>query len=129
MKVLLDTHVWLWYLLGDKKLGKTHRAILEDEEAVLFLSPISIWEVHLLIEGGRIKADRGASVWLSDALTKIPLIEARLTFAAAARSRSLPLPHADPADRFIAATAIEMKIPLLTADRHLLTCPGLECIK
>ena len=129
MKVLLDTHIWLWYVLGDKKLGKAHREIVSDEHTVLLLSPISIWKAHLLIEHGRIKADRGASIWLADALAKLPVVEARLTFAVAARSRTLQIPHADPADLFIAATAAEMKIPLLTADRHLLACPDIQCIK
>lgn len=55
--------------------------------------------------------------------------EAPFTFAIAQRSRTLPLPHADPADRFIAATAAEMKIPLLTADPHLLRCPDIQCVR
>jgi PIN domain nuclease of toxin-antitoxin system len=54
--------------------------------------------------------------------------EAPLTFAIAEQSRLVSLPHQDPADRFIAATAIEMKIPLVTSDERLTQCESLRCL-
>ena len=129
MKVLLDTHVWLWCLLADKRLAKTHRALIEDPETEIFLSPISIWEAHLLIERQRLPVNGSATQWVKLALTALPIREARLTFAIAQLSRSLKLTHGDPADRFIAATSAAMKIPLMTADANLLRCADIQCIE
>jgi PIN domain nuclease of toxin-antitoxin system len=129
VRVLLDTHVWLWWLFGDKRLNKIHSALIEDPRWDLFLSPISVWEACLLIERGRISVDVNAGQWLRLAMQAITVREAPLTFSVAERSRSIRLAHGDPADRFIAATAAEMKIPLMTADANLLRCTDIECVK
>ena len=128
MKVLLDTHVWLWYSLADDRLSQTHRNIIEDENTELFLSPISIWETHLLIEKNRLPVNEAPGVWIQKALRALPVREAGISFAIALRSRSLTVEHQDPADRFIAATAIEMKASLLTADARLLACGAIGCL-
>ena len=127
MKVLLDTHVWLWYLLGDDRLSRAQRRIIEDETTDLVLSSISIWEAHLLIEKNRLPVDESPGVWIERALRTLQVREAGVTFAIALRSRSLALEHQDLADHFIAATAIEMKVALLTADERLLACPDVRC--
>ena len=128
MKVLLDTHVWLWYLLGDDNLSQAQRNIIEDEDTDLVLSAISIWEAHLLIEKDRLPVNEPPGVWIKRALRTLPVREAGVTFAIAMRSRSLEFDHQDPADRFIAATAIEMNARLLTAEERLLSCPAIRCL-
>jgi len=125
---LLDTHVWLWYLLGDDRLSATQREMITNEKVELWLSPVSIWEAHLLIERERLSVADPPAIWLRKALQLLPVREANLNFAIAVRSRALPFTHQDPADRFIAATAMEMKVPLITADERLRACPELNCI-
>lgn len=127
MKALLDTHVWLWYLLADKRLSKAHLRFIEGQENELWLSPISVWEAHLLIERDRIPIAEAPSRWISRALAALPVKQAPLTFAIAQRSRLMRLEHEDPADRFLAATAAEMKLLLLTHDKRLLGCPDVTC--
>ncbi|MCC6540135.1 MAG: type II toxin-antitoxin system VapC family toxin [Bryobacterales bacterium] len=130
MRLLLDTHVWLWFLAGDKRLSRRQRQAIEDPAAVLFLSPISLWETCLLIEQGRLPAKAGSThQWIEQARQALPVREAPLTFAIAALSRQIDLPHQDPADRFIAATALELKMPLLTSDERLAGCEGLRCLR
>lgn len=119
LRVLLDTHVWLWYLLGDPRLKTKHRDVIEQETSELWLSPISLWETHLLIEKRQIPVDDPPTIWIGRALSSLRVREAPITFAIAMRSRSLALVHQDPADRFLAATAAEMKVPLLTCDGRL----------
>ena len=128
MRVVLDTHVWIWYLLGDSRLTDAHRRTIEDQGVELWISAITVWEAHLLIERGRLPVTQPASVWIPLALRTLPVREAAITFAIATRSRALTLMHEDPADRFIAATAVEMKAPLLTSDDRLLACPQLQAL-
>ena len=127
-RVLLDTHVWLWYLLGDAQLKIKHRDVIEQETSELWLSPISLWETHVLIEKRQIPVGDPPSVWIGRALSILRVREAPITFAIAMRSRSLELVHQDPADRFLAATAAEMKAPLLTSDERLQKGKGYVCL-
>lgn len=128
MKVVLDTHVWLWHLLGDERLSARQWELITDKKVELWLSPVSIWETHLLIERERLLISEPAALWLKKALQLLPVREAGLSFAIAMRSRALSLTHQDPAGRFIAATALEMKAPLVTSDERLRACPELNCI-
>ena len=128
MRVLLDTHIWLWYLLAGERLSDGHRACIQDPENEIWLSPISIWEAHLLIERGRLPIVQPPLQWVSSALQALPVNQAPLTFPIAMRSRQIRALHEDPTDRFLAATAIEMKLVLLTADERLLGCQELHCL-
>ena len=128
MKALLDTHVWLWYLLGDARLSTLQRQWIENEQVELWLSPVSLWEAHLVIERRRIPVTGSAARWLEAALRVLPVSEAVLTFPIAIRSRVVELDHPDPADRFIVATALELKMTLLTSDQRLVRCPDLDCV-
>ena len=127
MRALLDTHVWLWYLLADERLSQEHRRCIEDPETELWLSPISVWETHLLIERERISVTEASARWVAHALGALPVKQASLTFAIAQRSRLIRIEHEDPADRLVAATAAEMKLTLLTTDKRLLRCPDITC--
>ena len=93
----------------------------------LWLSAISIWDAHLLIEKKRLPILEDPGDWLRDSLRLLSIREAPVTFRIATRSRTVKLPHDDPADRFIAATAAELKMSLLTADTNLLECRDIVC--
>ncbi len=120
MKLLLDTHVWLWALLEPDRLKSRVRRTIADRGSELWLSSISIWEAALLVERGRLTPSGPAASWLDQALQSLPVRDAPLTRDVARASRSLALPHDDPADRFIAATAHVHGLTLVTADRALL---------
>ena len=120
MRFLLDTHVWLWSIIAPQNMTPATLAVISDGQHSLYLSPISVWEAMLLIERGRIEVDAPPADWLRNALSITPVTEAALTNAIAFRSRLIELPHQDPADRFIAATALEYNLTLMTADGYLL---------
>lgn len=120
MRILLDTHIWLWSLLEPAYLTKQARAELEDQSNELWLSPISTWEVLILAEKGRIVLNMEPKSWIEAAFLQIPLREAPLTHEVAIQSRHIDLPHQDPADRFLAATAVVYDLTLLTADERLI---------
>lgn len=122
MKLLLDTHVWLWSILESSRLSRAVRNAIASRENELWLSPISLWETLLLAERGRIELDGDPHAWIRDARNTTPIIEAPLTFEVALASRTLSLPHEDPADRFIAASARVYNLVLVTADGRLSQC-------
>ncbi len=128
MRFLLDTHIWLWSLLEPEKLHQHIRDILEDSHNEFFLSPISVWETLVLAKKNRIQIDCVPEEWVVKALKKSPVQEVPLTHTIAMKSRAIVLPHEDPADRFIAATAWEYGLTLITVDRRLKNSPQIEVL-
>ena len=120
VKLLLDTHIWLWSLLEPSKLSRRVRTAIKRAENDLWLSPISVWELLVLAERGRVKLDAEPRKWVAEALSKTPAREATLNFEVAMRSRDILLLHPDPADRFLVATALVYDLTLVTADETLL---------
>ena len=122
MRLLLDTHVLLWSLLAPERLSSRAAAELEARDADLWISPISAWEIVLLAERGRLGVEGDPGTWARRALSTVPAKEAPITVEVALLSRRVELPHEDPADRFLAATALAYDLVLLTADSRLLNC-------
>jgi len=118
LKLLLDTHIWLWSLGEPSCLGRRVRRELVDPNNELWLSPISTWEALLLNSKGRIHLHGDLAAWVARATAR--LREAPLTHEIVLAAHQLPLPHADPADRFLAATAHSLGLTLVTADERLL---------
>jgi len=121
--ILLDTHVLVWLLGGDERLGrKTRRQVERDIAAgVAHVSAISFWEVGMLAAKGRLRAspeDLRAEAQ-KRGLTEIP-VDGTIALAAAA----LGALHGDPADRIIVATALDAEARLASADEALLAWRG-----
>lgn len=123
--ILLDTHVWLWFVGGSKRLKPAARRRIERTDAV-WLSPISVWEATMLAQRGRIAVDLPPRTWALRAVEMAGVREAPLTSAVAATAGLLDL---DPADALIAASAMTHGLTLLTADRGLLALASLESLE
>ncbi len=119
MKLLLDTHIWLWYLLGDPRLSRSLQTAIADPNTELWPSPISIWETLILAEKRRISLQPDPVTWVNLALKTLETREAQMNHSIAILSREIALPHQDPADRFISATAIYYGLTLATVDANL----------
>ncbi|HVO81209.1 MAG TPA: type II toxin-antitoxin system VapC family toxin [Terriglobales bacterium] len=128
MKLLLDTHIWLWSIAEPHRLSRRVAKELDDRENQLWLSPISIWEALLLCQKGRIRTSGVFATWLADALSMIPLTEAPLTFDVARALPTVTLPHSDPADLFLVASAKVFDLTLVTADRNLIRAHGIQVL-
>ena len=128
MRLLLDTHIWLWSLLEPERLVPPVHAALGEPGHEIWLSPITIWEVLILAEKRRLKLDRPVEEWIDRALAAAPVHEAQLTFRVALESQRIELPHRDPADRFLAASARVYDLTLVTADEGLLTLSSIAVL-
>ena len=122
MRLLLDTHIWVWSALDRDRLSRRVAAVLEDPTHGLWLSPISLWEVLTLCRKNRLNLRPNPLTWIHNALNLVPVREASLTFEIANETMRVHLPHRDPADRFLVATASVLDLTLVTADEVLLQC-------
>ena len=120
MNLLLDTHILLWSLLEPSRLSRRISYELENDDNHLWLSPLTTWEILILIEKGRIEIDSDPIDWIREIFSTVPLKEAPLNHEIVIQSRRIQLPHKDPANRFIAATAVIYGLTLVTADERLL---------
>lgn len=117
MKLLLDTHIWLWSLADPERLAPRVRREFEDANNGLWLSPVSTWEALLLHAKGRIRLHGNIQDWVTNATAH--LREAPLTHEIVLAAHELSLSHHDPADRFLAGTAKVLGLILVTADERL----------
>ena len=119
MKLLLDTHIWLWSALDPARLSKRVRVALENRENELWLSPMSVWETLVLARKKRLILESTPEQWVHRALNDLPVREAPMSHEVAIQSEALRLNHKDPADRFIVATALVYDLTLVTADKRI----------
>lgn len=119
--IVLDTHVLLWSQFDQKKLGKKSNLLLERfwEQAQVAVSSMTFWEIGMLTQRGRLELKRPLNEWRIE-LINGGLTEIALTSEIALRALDFSGLHADPVDRFIAATAVVQNANLMTADEKLL---------
>ena len=115
LRLLLDTHIWLWSLQDAKRLGRRVHYELTNSDNELWLSPISTWEALTRHAKGRIRLHEDLGELMASATA--PFREATLTHEIALFARELKLPHQDPADRFLAATALVLDLTLVRRQR------------
>ncbi|HZL34166.1 MAG TPA: type II toxin-antitoxin system VapC family toxin [Tepidisphaeraceae bacterium] len=129
--ILLDTHIWIWWVQGDPRLSSRNRDAIEKlEPDGLGISVISCWEVAKLSVKGRIVLPLTPREWVRKALAYPGIVVLDLTPEIAIASVELPPPfHADPADRIIVATAMANDIPIVTEDAAILVYPHVRCLQ
>jgi PIN domain nuclease of toxin-antitoxin system len=128
MKLLLDTHIWLWSQLEPAQLAPRVARLLKSGASELWLSPLSIWEVLMLCEKERLALRPSPREWIQEALKRAPVKEATLTNDVVLALPGIRLPHRDPADLFLAATAAAYGLHLVTADEKLLAGSGYKTL-
>ena len=120
MKLLLDTHIWVWSALDRARISARLLTALENPSNELWLSPISLWEVLTLCQKNRLTLNPNPQAWISKCMDAVPMREAPITYQVAQETARVQLPHRDPADRFLVASARVFDLTLVTADEQLL---------
>ena len=124
--IVLDTHVAVWWAADPSLLGRAARVRLETEDR-LGIPSIVFWEVALLVRKRKLDLGTPAKDW-ADAIQSVPRVETLpLTAEIAVHADQLEM-HADPADRFIVATALRYGVPLVSKDRLLRSLRFVETI-
>ncbi|MFK7973036.1 MAG: type II toxin-antitoxin system VapC family toxin [Bacteroidia bacterium] len=120
--IILDTHIWIWWVNGSPKLDqKSLELIKKHEESGLYVSVISCWEFAKLVEKKRLTITCSTLEWLQQALAYPGIQLVDLSLEIIADSTQLPGQfHQDPADQIIVATSRCLDVPLLTADNKIL---------
>jgi len=128
VKLLLDTHIWLWSTLEPQRLTRRVDKALVDSANELWLSPVSVGELIVLLRKGRLTLPSDVAAWVAKTIEDLQLTEAPLTVEVALAVGSINFPHGDPADHFLAATAKVFELTLVTADEHLIHLPGIRVL-
>ena len=128
--IVLDTHIWVWWVHGDGRLTETQAAAIEANETdVIGVSAITCWEIAKLVEYRRLELPCPLREWFEQALSYPGIRLLELTPEIALESTQLPGEfHRDPADQIIVATARIHDCPLATSDNRFLKYPHVETI-
>jgi PIN domain nuclease of toxin-antitoxin system len=120
MKLLLDTHVFLWFLSDDRRLPLHIKDAIESSSNLVHLSVISIWETVIKHSTGKLALHQPPAVLLprerdKNSILSVPVDEGAMPFLA-----SLPLLHGDPFDRLLVAQSLQHGMQLVAVDQAII---------
>ncbi len=116
MKLLIDTHTFLWFVLNDSSLSPIARDLIVDPLNDIFLSPASHWEIAIKISIGKYRIPGQFEDWMNDQIQINELAILPLEVAHSAAVITLPFHHKDPFDRLLIAQSLVETIPIVSAD-------------
>ena len=119
MNVLLDTHVFLWWIVDDPRLSPRARKIIGNGENTLFLSAASAWEIAIKAKLGRLKLPDDPERFIPEQMALNAIESLPVQVSRALHVYTLPEYHSDPFDRIIIAQAQLEGLPILTADPQI----------
>jgi PIN domain nuclease of toxin-antitoxin system len=120
MRLLLDTHIWVWMSLEPWRLTSEVNQVLGDSSNELSVSAVSVWELVLLIEKKRMRLTESLHAWVANSKRELTLREVPLSWDVVLDLPFSPLTHKDPADRLLVATARVFDLTLVTGDDRIL---------
>lgn len=116
MRILLDTHSFLWFINGDPQLSVTARSHMEDETTDLFLSMASLWEIAIKMSLGKLQLAQPYDIFIPQQLTLNEIFLLNITITHTSSVISLPFHHRDPFDRLIIAQSSVEQMPVISKD-------------
>jgi PIN domain nuclease of toxin-antitoxin system len=116
VKVLLDTHVFLWAISGDRRLSRAHREIYSSATSELYLSVVSVWEILIKVALGKLPLPAPVAAYISSQMESNRVSSLPIRLPHLIEIETLPPVHRDPFDRMLVAQARAEDIPILTSD-------------
>ena len=116
MKVLVDTHTFLWDLLSDHRSSRLAKQVLKSDEHELYFSLVSLWEFAIKIKTGKLNALGSSVCYLRDEMENYSMQLLPIRYEHVLALETLPAHHSDPFDRLLIAQAIAESLPILTHD-------------
>jgi PIN domain nuclease of toxin-antitoxin system len=116
MRVLVDTHAILWWLVDDKRISKTAKRILEDSTHARLVSLASLWEIAIKMSAGKLLVRDLSFAELPPLLRSLEFQFLPIRLGDLERMESLPWHHRDPFDRLLIAQSLEERVPFMTSD-------------
>lgn len=117
MKVLVDTHTFLWALLHDQRLTPKAKQVLRSTEHELVFSLVSLWEIAIKIKTGKLNTIGSSVAYIRDEMDAYGMQLLPIRYEHVLQLESLPHHHGDPFDRLLIAQALTESLPILSADR------------
>jgi len=123
MNLLLDTHIFLWYILGSPQLAPEWQAILRNPSNQIYLSVVSVWEASVKYYLGKLPLPAPPEIYLPLQRQQHLISSLSLDEAAIAQMALLPALHRDPFDRMLICQALDRHLTLVTVDTAILAYP------
>jgi PIN domain nuclease of toxin-antitoxin system len=116
MRLLLDTHIFLWFISGDERLPSSWREAIRDPDNEAYLSVVSLWEAIIKNALGKLPLPEPAQTYIPIQRTRHQIESAPLDEASVQRLAALPAIHKDPFDRMLLCQAMEHNFTVVTVD-------------
>lgn len=123
MRVLVDTHTFIWDLLGDPRSSRKAEQILSSDTDELVFSLVSLWEIAIKIKTGKLNTIGSSVTFIRDEMNAYGMELLPIRYEHILQLESLPRNHGDPFDRLLVAQAISESLPILTGDEKLREYP------
>ncbi len=117
MRILIDTHVWLWWISTPNRLSNDSVALLNDPRLTIYLSVVSVWEVVIKHARGRLHLPSPPLEFVPSRMARDRMMGLGVDLPQVLQVARLPLHHDDPFDRLLIAQAQVERLPIMTADR------------
>jgi PIN domain nuclease of toxin-antitoxin system len=119
MRILLDTHAFLWAITDDERLSKRAREIFTSAQKELLFSVAGVWEILTKVQIGKLSLPKSAGSYLTEQLVTNDIQVVSIRMPHVLRLERLPMHHRDPFDRILIAQSLEEELPILSADPAL----------
>jgi PIN domain nuclease of toxin-antitoxin system len=116
MRLLLDTHIFLWFISGDSRLTVAAKGAIQDPASVVYLSVVSVWETIIKYQLGKLPLPQPPETYLPQQRARHQIASLAVDEVSVARLASLPPLHRDPFDRLLVCQALQNSLILATED-------------
>ncbi|MEW6493552.1 MAG: type II toxin-antitoxin system VapC family toxin [Cyanobacteriota bacterium] len=129
MKLLLDTHIFLWFISGDSRLSASFRDAIRNPDNDVYLSVVSVWEAIIKYQLGKLPLPESPETYLPKQRTRHQIASLPVDEESVAQLAKLPALHRDPFDRLLICQALQHELVIVTADTAIMAYSIIQFLK